>query len=122
MEADLATRVDCSSTTVGRRYARVDEMGIPFTCTVDFETVKDNTVTMRERDSTQQIRLPIDDVTPLIYDFCHGRISWEGATQKYPIVEVKTDDDNNDKPAEVGPTVVESTSRGSFSRPSKSIL
>ena len=120
MDSDLATRVDCSSTTVGRRYARVDEMGIPFTCTVDFQTATDNTVTMRERDSTQQIRLPIDDVTHLIYDLCHGRISWKDATQKYPIVEVQTDGEET-KSAD-GPTVVESNSRGSFSRPTKSIL
>ena len=120
MDSDLATRVDCSSTTVGRRYARVDEMGIPFTCTVDFQTATDNTVTMRERDSTQQIRLPIDDVTHLIYDLCHGRLSWKDATQKYPIVEVKTDGEES-KSAD-GPTVIESNSRAAFSRPSKSIL
>jgi glycyl-tRNA synthetase len=121
MECDLATRVDTSSTTVGRRYARVDEMGVPFTCTVDFQTAQDDTVTLRERDSCLQIRIPKDDVTPLIYDMCHGRTSWEKATQKYPMVQENSEDSSSPETTEAA-TVVESTSRGSFSRPAKSIL
>jgi len=121
MGLDLATRVDTSSTTVGRRYARVDEMGVPFACTVDFQTPEDGTVTLRERDSLQQIRIPKDEVTPLIYSMCHGRSSWKDAAQKYPIVQVKKEDSDADQP-ETPTTVVESTSRGAFSRPSKNIL
>lgn len=41
------------------RYARTDEMGIPYAITVDFETEKDNTVTLRELSSLSQIRLPV---------------------------------------------------------------
>ena len=37
--------------SVGRRYARVDEVGVPFAVTVDFDTLTDGTVTLRERDS-----------------------------------------------------------------------
>lgn len=92
LESDLATRVDKSSTTLGRKYARADEVGVPFAITVDFETLKDGTVTLRERDSTVQIRLPKSDVTRLIFDFVHGRDTWEEVTKKYPVVEVKTED------------------------------
>ncbi|MEI8122656.1 MAG: His/Gly/Thr/Pro-type tRNA ligase C-terminal domain-containing protein, partial [bacterium] len=45
---------------IGRRYRRQDEIGTPFCVTVDFDTLKDNTVTLRERDSMQQIRIPVD--------------------------------------------------------------
>ena len=45
---------------IGRRYRRQDEIGTPFCVTVDFDTLKDNTVTLRERDSMQQIRIPAD--------------------------------------------------------------
>lgn len=91
MESDLATRVDKSTAALGRRYARVDEIGVPFAVTVDFDTLTDGTVTIRERDSMAQIRLPKSDVTRLLFDIVHGRSTWEEATAKYPIVQVKED-------------------------------
>jgi glycyl-tRNA synthetase len=45
---------------IGRRYRRQDEIGTPFGITVDHETMKDDTVTVRERDSMQQVRMPVD--------------------------------------------------------------
>ncbi|MEP7235723.1 MAG: His/Gly/Thr/Pro-type tRNA ligase C-terminal domain-containing protein, partial [Ignavibacteriota bacterium] len=50
------------SGAVGRRYRRQDEIGTPFGVTIDSETLENQTVTIRERDSMQQIRLPIDNV------------------------------------------------------------
>ncbi|MFP7706912.1 glycine--tRNA ligase [Trueperella sp. LYQ141] len=47
---------------VGRRYRRQDEIGTPFCITVDFDSLEDNAVTIRDRDSMEQIRIPIDDV------------------------------------------------------------
>jgi glycyl-tRNA synthetase len=44
---------------IGRRYRRQDEIGTPLCITVDFESLVDNAVTIRERDSTQQQRVPI---------------------------------------------------------------
>ncbi|KAH9266297.1 hypothetical protein BASA83_010681 [Batrachochytrium salamandrivorans] len=48
--------VDDSTGSIGRRYARNDELGTPFAITIDFQTVNDKTVTLRERDTTKQIR------------------------------------------------------------------
>jgi glycyl-tRNA synthetase len=51
------------SGAIGRRYRRADEVGVPFCITVDFDTIeKDNTVTIRDRDSTEQVRVPLDEV------------------------------------------------------------
>jgi len=47
---------------VGRRYRRQDEIGTPFCITIDGDTAKDGTVTIRERDSMQQRRVPMDEV------------------------------------------------------------
>jgi glycyl-tRNA synthetase len=47
---------------IGRRYRRQDEVGTPYGVTVDFQTLEDNTVTLRDRDSMQQIRLKIEDL------------------------------------------------------------
>ena len=46
--------------SIGKRYRRQDAIGTPFCVTVDFDTLEDNSVTIRERDSMQQIRMPID--------------------------------------------------------------
>ena len=50
------------SQSIGRRYRRQDEIGTPFCVTVDFESLQDNQVTIRERDSLAQIRLPIEEL------------------------------------------------------------
>ena len=59
-------RSDCGSTAIGKRYARTDEMGIPFAITIDYDTLKDNTVTLREINSMKQIRLSIDELPEII--------------------------------------------------------
>ncbi len=46
--------------SIGKRYRRMDEVGTPYCVTVDFDTLEDNTVTIRDRDTMEQIRLPID--------------------------------------------------------------
>ena len=48
--------------SIGKRYRREDEIGTPFCVTIDFETLDNNTVTIRDRDSMQQIRINIDDI------------------------------------------------------------
>jgi glycyl-tRNA synthetase len=52
--------------SIGRRYARMDEIGTPFCITVDHDTLKDNTVTIRDRDTTKQIRKKLDEITSFI--------------------------------------------------------
>jgi glycyl-tRNA synthetase len=47
---------------IGRRYRRQDEIGTPYCITIDFETLDDNAVTIRERDSMKQERIGIDQV------------------------------------------------------------
>mmetsp|Transcript_16385 Transcript_16385/g.41357 ORF Transcript_16385/g.41357 Transcript_16385/m.41357 type:complete len:594 (-) Transcript_16385:178-1959(-) len=47
---------------IGRRYRRMDEVGTPFCVTVDFDTLEDGTVTVRDRDTTEQQRLTIDEL------------------------------------------------------------
>jgi glycyl-tRNA synthetase len=51
-----------SSGSIGRRYARADEIGVPRCLTVDHQSVKDQTVTVRDRDTGEQHRVHIDDL------------------------------------------------------------
>jgi len=46
--------------SIGKRYRRQDEAGTPFGITVDHHTLEDNTVTLRDRDTMEQIRIPAD--------------------------------------------------------------
>jgi glycyl-tRNA synthetase len=48
--------------SIGRRYRRQDEIGTPFCVTVDFETLEDKAVTIRDRDSLEQVRVPIEEL------------------------------------------------------------
>ena len=52
--------------SIGKRYRRQDAIGTPFCVTVDFDTLEDNAVTIRDRDSMEQIRLPIEKVVEYI--------------------------------------------------------
>lgn len=47
---------------VGRRYRRQDEIGTPFCITYDFDSLDDNAVTIRDRDTMEQVRIPVDEV------------------------------------------------------------
>ncbi len=53
------------SGSIGRRYARQDEAGTPYCLTIDFQTLEDDTLTIRDRDTKEQERIPIRDL-PLI--------------------------------------------------------
>jgi glycyl-tRNA synthetase len=55
---------------IGRRYRRQDEIGTPFCITVDFDTLDDRAVTVRERDSMEQERVPINELV----DHLRGRL------------------------------------------------
>lgn len=47
-----------AGTSIGKRYARTDEIGVPYALTVDYDTLTDKCVTLRERDTTSQVREP----------------------------------------------------------------
>jgi len=53
--------------SIGRRYRRQDEIGTPFCVTIDFQSLEDKQVTIRERDGMVQIRLPIRELVPSLH-------------------------------------------------------
>ncbi|KAL9189911.1 hypothetical protein ACHAXT_009586 [Thalassiosira profunda] len=58
---------------IGRRYRRADEVGVPYCVTVDFETIEeDGAVTVRDRDTTEQVRIPMDEVIPYLSKMIDG--------------------------------------------------
>ena len=54
--------------SIGKRYRRQDEAGTPFGITVDHDTLEDNTVTLRDRDTMKQDRISIDNIITKIQE------------------------------------------------------
>ncbi len=107
----LSCRVDDSGVSIGRRYARMDEVGVPFAVTIDFTTFEDDTVTLRERDSTSQVlvifsrfaiprnsfsclsdvaqvRVPISQMSSVLQRLCDGALTWAEVAATFPAVAV----------------------------------
>lgn len=85
-------KVDDSSASIGKRYARNDELGTPFGITIDFDSVKDASITLRERDSTKQVRGSLDDVVAAIKAITYAGESWASATTKLTAFEGQSGD------------------------------
>lgn len=77
----IASRVDDSSASIGKKYARNDELGTPFGITVDFATTKNGTLTLRERDTTNQLIGSTEDVIKTVDQLVKGTLDFEGASK-----------------------------------------
>lgn len=84
-KAQIPFKVDDSGVSIGKRYSRNDELGTPFGVTIDFDSVKDGSVTLRERDSTQQVRGSVEDIIKAIKDITYNGVSWEEGTKNLEV-------------------------------------
>lgn len=104
----ISTRVDDSGASIGKRYSvsqiqslsicnfpgcklirvqRNDELGTPLGITIDFQSVKDNTFTLRDRDSTEQVRAGLDEITKAIASLVAGMEKWADVAARLPKFE-----------------------------------
>jgi len=83
----VSNRIDDSSASIGKRYARNDELGTPFGITVDFQSVKDNTFTLRDRDSTKQVRASEDEICQALVRLVDGSETWKDVEARLPVFE-----------------------------------
>ena len=72
---------------IGRRYARSDEIGVPLVVTLDYETLEKDTVTIRERNSMEQIRVPVEELGSLIKEFTLDLTSWQDLVEEFGKIE-----------------------------------
>jgi len=70
---------------IGKRYARFDEIGVPLCITIDYQTLKDNTVTIRDRDTWKQVRTDIKELPNLLYKYFRFKINFEDLGLPVPI-------------------------------------
>ncbi len=81
-EKTLLVNYDDSG-TIGRRYRRNDEIGTPYSITVDYDTLEDRTVTIRDRDSMRQVRAPIIGIENVLYELIYRDRSFESAGKPF---------------------------------------
>ncbi len=89
----ISNNIDSSTASIGKRYARNDELGTPLGITVDFETFTDGSITLRERDTMAQVRGSEDDVVQAVKNLVDGVESWEQVRQRLPSFTGPTQDD-----------------------------
>lgn len=84
-------RIEDISGSIGWRYKYCDEIGIPFAITLDYDTLNEHShpVTLRERDTKEQLSIPIVDIIAVIKELSCEKISWPQLCQKYPKYERK---------------------------------
>ena len=80
----IANRVDDSSASIGKRYSRNDELGTALGITVDFQSVKDNTFTLRDRDTMKQVRADEETICAAIKSVIDGQKTWVDISQELP--------------------------------------
>lgn len=83
-QQQVRPKYDGSSASIGKRYARTDEIGIPYGITIDFDTIKERTVTLRHCSSTEQIRVNIDAIGPLVRDLTTDKLDWSDVKKNWP--------------------------------------
>jgi glycyl-tRNA synthetase len=75
-ETDLMVTYDDSG-SIGRRYARADEIGVPVCVTIDYQSLVDGTVTLRDRDSWKQVRVHVDKLVESLRRFIYDNVEIE---------------------------------------------
>lgn len=89
----ITNNIDISNVSIGRKYARNDELGTPLGVTIDFDSLNDGSVTLRERDSTSQVRASEDEVTQAIRNLVEGTETWKDVAERLPLFTVTSNED-----------------------------
>jgi glycyl-tRNA synthetase len=76
LKEEMACQYDKSG-SIGRRYARADEIAVPYCVTVDFDSIEKNDVTVRNRDDTKQARVKISDLKDTLLKLISGKIEFK---------------------------------------------
>ncbi len=76
MDAGIIAQFDVGG-SIGKRYRRQDEVGTPFCVTIDYTTIEDGTVTVRDRDSMNQVRIHKENLVDVLSNLIHGHTHFE---------------------------------------------
>jgi glycyl-tRNA synthetase len=83
----ISHRVDVTGgAKIGKRYTRFDELGVPFGVTVDHKTLEEGTITIRERDSTEQVRVPLTSLSGILNSLIFEEQTWQQLASTYGLI------------------------------------
>lgn len=85
----ISFKVDQSGVSIGKRYSRNDELGIPFGITIDYESLEGKGFTLRDRDSTKQVRASLGEILDAILKMVKGKESWADVQKRLPAFDSK---------------------------------
>jgi glycyl-tRNA synthetase len=88
-ERSLSFDTDSSGVSIGKRYSRNDEAGIPCGITIDYQSLEDGTYTLRDRDTTKQVRAKLDEILDAVEKMVKGRETWADVQRRLPAFEGK---------------------------------
>lgn len=88
-DKSISFKVDQTGVSIGKRYARNDELGIPFGITVDYDSIDDGSFTLRDRDSTKQVRANAKDIIKAVSRMVKGKETWADVEARLPKFESK---------------------------------
>ncbi|KAH0544440.1 Glycine--tRNA ligase 1, mitochondrial [Glutinoglossum americanum] len=80
----ISNRIDDTSASIGKRYARNDELGTPLGVTADFQSLKDGSFTLRDRDTMKQVRASEEEIIAAIKSLSEGTETWEDVAKRLP--------------------------------------
>lgn len=83
----VSSRIDDSSASIGKRYSRNDELGTPLGITIDFQSVKDQSFTLRDRDSTKQVRADKEAILSAVKALVEGDKKWSDIEKELPLFD-----------------------------------
>ncbi|KAG9842395.1 glycyl-tRNA synthetase, partial [Aureobasidium melanogenum] len=83
----ISFKIDQTGVSIGKRYSRNDELGIPFGITIDYEALDDGSLTLRDRDSTKQVRASQADIIKAVSRMVKGKETWADVVARLPAYE-----------------------------------
>ncbi|KAG9979485.1 glycyl-tRNA synthetase, partial [Aureobasidium melanogenum] len=83
----ISFKIDQTGVSIGKRYSRNDELGIPFGITIDYEALDDGSLTLRDRDSTKQVRASQADIIKAVSRMVKGKETWADVIARLPAYE-----------------------------------
>ncbi|KAI1379457.1 glycyl-tRNA synthetase 1 [Hypoxylon crocopeplum] len=88
----ISNNIDSSNASIGKRYSRNDELGTPLGITVDFQTLDDGSVTLRERDTMAQVRGSENEIVEATKNLVAGIESWAEVCRRLPLFSSESHD------------------------------
>ncbi|KAL0234745.1 hypothetical protein PCE1_001781 [Barthelona sp. PCE] len=88
---NIKSITETANISIGKRYARTDEIGIPYAVTFDTQSLEDGSATIRDRDSGDQLRVPRDEIPSALQNLASSHWTWDNMCEEFEAFENKVE-------------------------------